>query len=502
MTRASCGELDNTPLIARILRLRREEARLLGFASFAELSLASKMAPSVEAVDAMLEELRAASFAGRGSATSRSCARWRARAGAAGGRRPAPWDVAFWAERLREQRYAYTDEELRPYFPLPRVLDGLFALVRRLFGVTVRAADGEAAVWHPDVRFFRVFDEGGAEIAAFYLDPYCGPPRSAAARGWTSAWAARPAASPVAYLVCNQTPPVGGKPSLMTFDEVETLFHEFGHGLQHMLTDVDARSPPASATSSGTRSSCRASSWRTGATTARRCSGSPRHYETGAPLPEELFEKMRGGADLPRRLDMLRQLYFALTDLELHHDYDPDGTESPFDVQRRIARDHDRPAAGRGPLPVRLLAHLRRRLRGRLLQLQVGRGPVGRRVRGLRGGRARRPGRDRAHRTPLPRDRARPGRQPPPDGGLRGLPRPRSDHRGAAAPQRSAAGAGALYRYLTREPGAVAASGESTCTPLSSLAARIMPRLSTPRSLAGFRFATTTICLPTSDSGS
>ena len=158
ITRASSGAEDNTPLLGSILSLRQEQARLLGYDSFAELSLASKMAPDVATVERFLEELRQASFtaAQQDLEDLRNCAR---AAGATEAENLCHWDLAFWAERLREQRYDFNDEELRPYFPLPRVLDGLFALVQRLFGVQIRPAHGEAAVWHEDVRFFRVYDD-------------------------------------------------------------------------------------------------------------------------------------------------------------------------------------------------------------------------------------------------------------------------------------------------------------------------------------------------------
>jgi len=337
VTRASAGDLDNTPLLTQILRLRREEAALLGFESFAGLSLASKMAPSVGAVEAMLEELRTASFpaAERDLEELREVAR---AAGAAEADELRPWDVAFWAERLREQRYAYTDEELRPYFPLPRVLDGLFALVRRLFGLTVRAADGETTVWSPDVRFFRIFDESGVEIAAFFLDPYSRPAEKRGGAWMDECLGRAPGRRPVAYLVCNQVPPVDGKPSLMTFEEVNTLFHEFGHGLQHMLTDVER---PMAA---GIRNiewdavelpSQFMENWCYHRETLLGLTG---HHETGAPLPEAQFEKIAAARTFRAGSDMLRQLYFALTDLALHHGYDPAGPETPFDVQHRIAR--------------------------------------------------------------------------------------------------------------------------------------------------------------------
>jgi oligopeptidase A len=337
VTRASQGELDNTPLIARILRLRREEASLLGFDSFASLSLASKMAPSVAAVEKMLEELRSASL----PAAERDLEELRALARESGAPEAddlRPWDVAFWAERLRERRYAYTDEELRPYFPLPRVLDGLFALVRRLFGLTIRPADGETTVWSPDVRFFRIFDERGGEIAAFFLDPYSRPAEKRGGAWMDECVGRAPGRRPVAYLVCNQAPPVDGKPSLMTFDEVNTLFHEFGHGLQHMLTSVER---PLAA---GIRNiewdavelpSQFMENWCYHRETLLGLAG---HFETGAPLPEATFRKIAAARTFRAGSDMLRQLYFALTDLALHSTYDPDGAESPFDVQQRIAK--------------------------------------------------------------------------------------------------------------------------------------------------------------------
>jgi oligopeptidase A len=337
VSRASSGELDNTPLLTQILRLRREEAALLGYPSYAQLSLASKMAPSVEAVEQMLEELRVASF----PAAERDLDELRTLARASGATEASdlrPWDVAFWAERLREQRFSYTDEELRPYFPLPRVLDGLFALVQRLFGLTVRAADGDTPTWNPDVRFFRIFDEDGAEIAAFFLDPYSRPAEKRGGAWMDECVGRAPGRRPVAYLICNQVPPVEGKPSLMTFGEVNTLFHEFGHGLQHMLTDVER---PFAA---GIRNvewdavelpSQFMENWCYHRETLLGLTG---HYETGARLPEKSFDKIAAARTFRAGSDMLRQLYFALTDLALHSQYDPDGGESPFDVQQRIAR--------------------------------------------------------------------------------------------------------------------------------------------------------------------
>jgi oligopeptidase A len=336
VTRASSGEHDNTPLLDRILRLRREQASLLGFESFAEMSLYTKMAPDVAAVERLLGELREASWdaAGRDLDDLRALAR---ESGAPEADDFKNWDAAFWAERLRERRYAYSDEALRPYFPLPRVLEGLFALAGRLFGVRVRAADGEAPVWHPDVRFFCVEDPSGSPVAAFYLDPYSRPAEKRGGAWMDEVVGRGPGRLPIAHLVCNQIPPVGDRPSCMTFDEVHTLFHEFGHGLQHMLTTVER---PLAA---GIRNvewdavelpSQFMENWCYHRETLL---GLSRHVDTGEPLPDEMFEKLRAARTFRAGSDMLRQLYFAFLDLELHQRWRPDGGESVFDVQHRVA---------------------------------------------------------------------------------------------------------------------------------------------------------------------
>jgi len=336
VTRASSGAHDNTPLLERILGLRHEQASLLGFATYAAMSLHSKMAPDVAAVERLLGELREASWdaAGRDLDDLRALAR---ESGAPEAEDFKNWDSGFWAERLRERRYAYSDEALRPYFPLPRVLDGLFALAERLFGVRVRAADGEAPVWHPDVRFFRVEDASGSPVAAFYLDPYSRPAEKRGGAWMDEVVGRGPGRLPIAHLVCNQVPPVGDRPSCMTFDEVHTLFHEFGHGLQHMLTAVER---PLAA---GIRNvewdavelpSQFMENWCYHRETLL---GLSRHVDTGEPLPDEVFEKLRAARTFRAGSDMLRQLYFAFLDLELHQRWRPDGGESVFDVQRRVA---------------------------------------------------------------------------------------------------------------------------------------------------------------------
>ncbi|MEX2287360.1 MAG: M3 family metallopeptidase, partial [Planctomycetaceae bacterium] len=339
ITRASEGELDNGQLIPHILRLRKEKSQLLGFETFADVSLAQKMAPNVAAVNEMFETLRAASW----KPAQRDLGDIQQLAAASGFKGELKhWDIAFWAERLREQRFDFTDEQLRPYFPLERVLDGLFGLVNRIFGITVQPADGRAPVWQKDVRYFEIADETGRPIASFYLDPYSRPENK---RGgaWMDDCLCRRRYDghlqlPVAHLICNSTPPVGDKPSLMTFREVETLFHEFGHGLQHMLTTVDY------ADASGINGvewdavelpSQFMENWCYHKPTLV---GMTAHYQTGEPLPDDLFEKICAARTFRSGTMMLRQLNFGMTDIELHTSFDPDGKETVLDVQRRVAK--------------------------------------------------------------------------------------------------------------------------------------------------------------------
>ena len=341
VSRASSGELDNRDLIDEILRLRIEQARRLGYAHWAERSLASKMAEDVDAVEALLEELRIAAYpaAERELEDLRDCA---TRHGAAEANDLAPWDLPFWSERLRRERFDLDQEALRPWFPLPQVLQGLFGLCERLFDVEIQAADGEAPIWHKDVRFFRVLRRNGPAIAAFYLDPFSRP---ASKRGgaWMDGCLGRSIGSdghqvlPVAYLICNQTPPVGDTPSLMSFEEVETLFHEFGHGLQHMLTTVDE--PEAAGINNVEWDAVELPSqfmenWCLDRATLM---GMARHWQTGEPLPEEEFNKLQRNRTFNAGLATLRQVHFALTDLRLHSRWTPELGLTPDQLRREVA---------------------------------------------------------------------------------------------------------------------------------------------------------------------
>ena len=341
MSRASDGDLDNRALIEEILSLRTEQAKRLGYRHWADVSLAAKMADDVDAVEALLEELRAAAFpaAERELAELKACA---ARQGAAEAETLAAWDVPYWSEQLRRERFDLDQEALRPWFPLPQVLEGLFGLCNRLFDVEIHAADGDAPVWHPDVRYFRVHGRDGTPIAAFYLDPFSRP---ASKRGgaWMDECLGRSRSAegqpvlPVAYLICNQTPPVGETPSLMSFEEVETLFHEFGHGLQHMLTTVEE--PEAAGINNVEWDAVELPSqfmenWCLDRSTLM---GMARHWQTGEPLPEEEYRKLLLSRTFNAGFATLRQVHFALTDLRLHSSWSPASGTSPDQLRRSIA---------------------------------------------------------------------------------------------------------------------------------------------------------------------
>jgi oligopeptidase A len=341
VSRASSRELDNTPLIQEILELRQQQAQRLGYAHWAELSLAGKMAEDVPAVEALLEELRAAAYptACRELEDLQACAR---RHGAAEADALAPWDVSYWAEKLRQERFDLNQEALRPWFPLPQVLEGLFALCERLFGIRITAADGEAPIWHPDVRFFRVLERDGSPLAAFYLDPYSRPGSKRGGAWMDECLNRQPDGkggwiTPVAYLICNQTPPTDSSPSLMSFEEVETLFHEFGHGLQHMLTTVEH--PQAAGINNVEWDAVELPSqfmenWCLDRPTLM---GMARHWQTGEPLPESDFEKLKRSRTFMTGFSTLRQVHFALTDLRLHSSWTPDLGISPDEMRRQIA---------------------------------------------------------------------------------------------------------------------------------------------------------------------
>jgi oligopeptidase A len=344
ISRASQGELDNTPAIERILALRLQQAKLLGYQDYAALSLASKMAPDVQAIERLLEELRQASY-GAAVKDLEQLQEFANRQGFEG--KLQHWDTTFWAERLRETEFDLNEEALRPYFPLPQVLEGLFSLVDRLFGVKVKAADGKTSIWQSDVRYFVIENENAQAIAYFYLDPYSRPSEK---RGgaWMDFCLGRAKMVengieemrlPVAYLICNQSAPVDGKPSLMTFREVETLFHEFGHGLQHMLTQVDLAGVAGINNVEWDAVELASQFMENWCYDRPTLFGMAKHYETGESLPETEYQKLLAAKNFMGGSAMLRQLFFSQVDLELHHRYIPGGTETIDQVRSRLAKN-------------------------------------------------------------------------------------------------------------------------------------------------------------------
>lgn len=308
----SAGKYDNGPVMADILRLRQEAARILGFANYAELSLETKMAASVTEVRGFLEDLARRSRA----AAERELDAVRDFAGEA----LEAWDIAFWSERLREHDYQVSDEELRPYFPAERVMAGLFDTAARLFGIRI-VPGGEVETWHPDVEFFRIENGDGTLLGHLYTDIYAREQKRGGA--WMDECVGRArfgaeVSLPVAFLVCNFMPPVGERPGLLSHDDVVTLFHEFGHCLHHLLTKVEW---PSAAGINGVEwdavelPSQFLENFAWHPEVIERLSG---HYRSGATLPRELLERLIASRNFQSAMQMLRQVEFALFDIRLH----------------------------------------------------------------------------------------------------------------------------------------------------------------------------------------
>lgn len=328
----------NAARIDRILALRREEAQLLGFATYAELSFATKSALSVAAAEKMIADLADAAE----SIAERENAELKDFKVEKDGKDEelAPWDLAYWSERLREARFDYSEEELSRYFNLPTVLEGLFDLAHRLFGVTVESADWTVPVWQDDVRFFRVRDEKGEVIAHFYFDPYSRP-ETKSDGAWMGDIRNRDRCAdghvirPLAYLCCNQSLPDAQGRALMRFTEVETLFHEFGHALQQMLTrvdEVDAAGTSLIEWDAVEIASQFMENWCLDRSFTERYA---RQADTNEPLPAALREKVRAAKNFRAANATLRQLSFASVDLELHGDFQGDANALKEEVFRR-----------------------------------------------------------------------------------------------------------------------------------------------------------------------
>ena len=365
LSEGSKPDWDNTPLMSQILKLRAELAQMLGFDNYAEFSLASKMADTPAQVAEFLLELaqRAKSFAENDLKELREFA-----ADQLGLKELQAWDVGYASEKLRQQRYAFSEQEVKQYFPEDAVLSGLFGLVETLFGLDIKPST--APTWHETVRFFDIRDNQGKLVGQFYLDLYaraskrsgawmddaitrrrkpCGqgrtPPLNPLPQAGEEANASLRESSdsciqtPVAYLNCNFASPLGGKPALFTHDEVITLFHEFGHGLHHLLTQVeelgvsgingvewDAVELP----SQFMENFC----WEWDV-----LQGMTRHSETKEKLPRDLFEKMIAAKNFQSGLQMLRQIEFSLFDLRMHSDYDANGKQTVQQLLDEIRKE-------------------------------------------------------------------------------------------------------------------------------------------------------------------
>ena len=342
VTRASefgKAEWDNTPLISRILRLREEAAHLLGYGCHAEVSLVSKMAQSPAQVLDFLQDLaqKARPYAQKDYAEMREFA-----ANELGLPELEAWDLAYASEKLRAARYAFSDQEVKQYFPEDKVIEGMFRLVETLYGVRIQP--DQAQTWDSAVRFYRLSDAQGELIGQFYIDPYARETKRGGA--WMDEAIGRRRRhtglqTPVAYLTCNFSAPVGGKPALFTHDEVLTLFHEFGHGLHHLLTRVDylgvsgihgVEWDAVELPSQFMENFC----WEWDVLQHMSA-----HVDSGTPLPRTLFDKMLAAKNFQSGMQMVRQLEFSLFDMHLHYDFDVGSDKTPLklldEIRRKVA---------------------------------------------------------------------------------------------------------------------------------------------------------------------
>ena len=328
VTRASeqgpnAGKWDNSAIMEEILALRHELAQLLGFQSYAERSLATKMAESPGQVFGFLDDLakRSKPVADKELEELRQFAEQQH-----GHEQLAAWDLAYYSEKQRQHDFDISQEELKPYFPEDKVITGMFEVVKRLYGLSITQVD-HVETWHPAVRFYEIRDNDGQLRGQFYLDLYVRDKKRGGA--WMDDCSGRMRKAngelqyPVAYLTCNLTPPVGGDPALFTHDEVITLFHEFGHGLHHMLTQVDhigVSGINGVAWDAVELPSQFMENWCWEREALNVIAG---HYKTGAPLPDALYQKMYAAKNFQAGMQMVRQLEFSIFDFRLHHEYDP-----------------------------------------------------------------------------------------------------------------------------------------------------------------------------------
>ncbi len=329
--RATSGERDNRPLVRRLLELRRERARLLGFGDFADLVTEERMAKTGAEAQRFVDDLTQKTEPAFEHEKTELLAFRRELEGPSAPELM-PWDIGYYSEKLKLSRYAFDDEKLRPYFPFDRVLNGAFALAQTLYGVSVVADEG-ASTWHESVSAFRLLDRDGRELAQFYVDPY--PRESKRGGAWMHGLvAAVPPARHVAVFCANVAPPAGGKPSLLTHRDVETIFHEFGHLLHHCLSTVSVRSL------AGTRVvqdfvELPSQIMENFCTEREGLNLFARHYETGAPIPDDLLDRLRAARTFRAASQQMRQLGFAAVDLALHRGFEG-GDADPLAFGNRV----------------------------------------------------------------------------------------------------------------------------------------------------------------------
>ncbi|MCU7882400.1 MAG: oligopeptidase A [Candidatus Thiodiazotropha sp. (ex Lucinoma aequizonata)] len=329
------GQWDNSEGMEQVLKLRHEQAQLLGFTNYAERSLARKMATTTDQVMTFLTDLAERSHTQAEQelkelqifAETEFCIK-----------DLQAWDIGYYSEKLRQKRHNISQEELKSYFPETRVVPGMFAVVKRLYGIHIKEVSS-VDNWHPDVRFFEIHDKEQDLRGQFYLDLYARPKKRGGA--WMDECASRFLTDtvdqlPVAYLTCNFSPPVDGKPALFTHDEVQTLFHEFGHGLHHLLTKVDY---PAVSGINGVAwdavelPSQFMENWSWEKEALALISG---HVDSGEPIPDELYQRMYAARNFQSAMQMVRQLEFSLFDFRIHQEYDPEKGGRIYDILEQV----------------------------------------------------------------------------------------------------------------------------------------------------------------------
>ena len=330
------GKFNNNDVMTQILELRQKEAQLLGYKNYGEVSLATKMAKTPQEVVEFLMDLAQRSLHQAEEDINEVKAFAKEKLGIDD---PQSWDLPFASEKLREERYAFSDQELKQYFTLPAVFKGLFGLVNKLFGI--RIEEDQASLWHPDVKFFRIVNPQGEKIAQFYMDLYARPSKRGGA--WMDNDRTRhrrdgKLQTPIAYLVCNFAKPVGDKPALLTHDDVLTLFHEFGHGLHHMLTRVEDSAASGINGVEWDAVECPSQFMENFAWDWTVLQNLTAHVETGRPLPRDLYDKMIAAKNFQSAMAMVRQLEFGLFDMLLHTEFDPK-KDKILDLLQRV-RDH------------------------------------------------------------------------------------------------------------------------------------------------------------------